>query len=92
MTDIKYTPEDIDRIFKERVEYVWEDADLKKGVIVEWIFKYPNKNKIAFVEASFPVNEDNYDFEIGLAVCKNKIKNKLWEICGQYSIITGEKL
>lgn len=92
MTDIKYTPEDIDRIFEERVDYMWDKANLKKGVIVEWTFEYPNGNKFAFVEASFPVNEDNFDWVIGLGVCKKKIKNKLWEICGQYSLITGERL
>ena len=92
MNDIKYTPEDIDRIFKERVDYLWDNANLKKGVIVEWTFEYTNGNKFAFVEASFPVNEDNFDWVIGLDVCKKKIKNKLWEICGQYSIITGERL
>lgn len=92
MNDIKYTHEDIDRIFEERVDYMWDDANLKKGVIVEWIFEYPNGNKFAFVEASFQVNEDNFDWVIGLDVCKKKIKNKLWEICGQYSLITGEKL
>ena len=92
MTDIKYTQEDINRIFEERVDYLWDDASLKKGIVIEWVFEYPNGNKIAFVEASFPVNEYNYDWEIGLDVCIKKIKNKLWEICGQYSIITGEKL
>ena len=92
MNDIKYTSEDIDRIFEERVDYMWDNANLKKGVIVEWTFIYPNGNKFAFVEASFPVNEDNFDWVIGLDVCKKKIKNKLWEICGQYSLITGEKL
>ena len=30
MTDIKYIPEDIDRIFEERVDYMWNDASLKK--------------------------------------------------------------
>lgn len=38
MTDIKYTPEDIDRIFEERVDYIWNEASLKKGIVVEWIF------------------------------------------------------
>ena len=92
MTDIKYTQEDIDRIFDERLLKYDRIAMLKKGVIVEWVFEYPNGNRCAFVESSFPVNPDNFDYNIGLDVCKNKIKNKLWEICGQYSIITGEKL
>ena len=92
MTEIKYSLEDIERVFKERVNYVWEETTIKKGIIVEWCFIYPNGQKCAFVEASFPVNPDNFDEDIGLNVCKNKIKNKLWEICGSYSIITGEKL
>lgn len=92
MNDIKYTPEDIDRIFEERVDYIWNTASLKAGIVAECIFEYPNGNKIAFVESSFQVNEDNFDWEIGLDVCEKKIKNKLLEICGQYSIITGEKL
>lgn len=92
MTDIKYTPEDIDRIYNERVIIDAHNSIIKKGVIVEWCFKYPNGQICAFVEASFPVNPDNFDFTIGADVCRNKIKNKLWEICGQYSIITGEKL
>ena len=92
MTDIKYTPEDIDKIFEERVEYLWDSAKLKNGVIVEWAFEYPIGNKKAFVESSFQLNEDNFDWVIGLDVCKNKIKNKLFEICEQYSLITGEKL
>ena len=92
MTDIKYTPEDIDRIYKERVYSSGHLAGIKKGVIVEWLFMYPNGRDIAFVEASYPINEDNFSFEIGCEVCTRKIKNKLWEICGQYSIVTGEKL
>lgn len=92
MTDIKYTPEDIDRIFNERVDLSIREGDLKEGIIAEWTFKYPNGNICAFVEASFPVNPDNFDYDIGVDVCEKKIKNKLWEICGKYSIITGEKL
>lgn len=92
MTDIKYTPEDIDRIFEERVDYTTRKAELKRGLIMEWVFKYPNGKRCAFVEASFPVNPTNFSVSIGEQVCISKIKNKLWEICGQYSIITGEKL
>lgn len=92
MTDIKYTQKDIERIYKERVYSSGHIAGIKKGVIVEWLFMYPNGKDIAFVEASYPINEDNFSFEIGCEVCRKKIKSKLWEICGQYSIITGEKL
>lgn len=92
MNDIKYTKEDIDRIFAQRVcAFEW-NAAIKKGVIVEWCFEYPNGEKCAFVEASYPVNPDNFDHDVGVCVCYEKIKRKLWELCGQYSIITGEKL
>lgn len=92
MTDIKYTPEDIDRIFGERVVTESYPAIVKKGIVVVWAFRYPNGKVFAGVEGSFPVNESNYDTYVGIHVCYQKIKNKLWEICGQYSIITGEKL
>lgn len=92
MNDIYYTQEDIDRIFEERVTTEIYPANIKKGVIAVWVFTYPNNEKFAGVESSFPVNEENYSLKIGKDVCNRKIKNKLWEICGQYSIITGEKL
>ena len=92
MNNIKYTPEDIDRICEERVKFTTKKAELKRGIIMEWVFEYPNGKKCAFVEASFPVNPTNFSIAIGENVCIQKIKNKLWEICGQYSIITGEKL
>lgn len=92
MTDIKYTPEDIDRIFEERVVTESYPAVIKKGVVVVWAFEYPNGKRLANVEASFPMDEKNYSLKIGKDICNRKIKNKLWEICGQYSIITGEKL
>ena len=92
MTDIKYTPEDIDRICEQRVNRSIHKSILKKGIIVEWTFKYPNGNICGFVESAFPINPDNFNEEIGDEVCVKKIKNKLWELCGQYSIITGEKL
>ena len=92
MTDIKYENEDIERIFNERVNYLWEEAEIKLGVICEWTFTYPNGQIAADVVAAFPINPENFDSDIGLKVCQKKIKDKLWEICGKYSLITGEKL
>ena len=92
MTDIKYTPEDIDRIFKERVYCMPKVAELKPGIICEWTFNYPNGQITADVVVAFPIDPENFDFNIGLNVCQKKIKDKLWEICGKYSLITREKL
>lgn len=92
MTDIKYTNEDIERIFNERVNYLCEEAEIKPGIICEWIFTYPNGLIAADVVAAFPISPENFDSHIGIDVCRKKIKDKLWEICGKYSLITGEKL
>ncbi len=89
---IKYTNEDIERIFKERVKYLWKEAELKPGVICEWTFEYPNGQITADVESAFCINPENNDFNIGIEVCRSRIKDKLWKICGQYSLATGEKL
>lgn len=89
---IKYTNEDIERIFNERVNYIQKKAEIKPGVICEWSFKYPNGQITADVVAAFPISPENFDSNIGLNVCQKKIKDKLWEICGKYSLITGEKL
>ena len=89
---IKYTNEDIERIFKERVKFSYKKAELKLGIICEWTFNYPNGQVTADVVAAFPINPENFDYDIGIDVCQKKIKDKLWEICGKYSLITGKKL
>lgn len=90
--NIKYTDEDIARIFEERVVIVARPASTKAGVISEWSFTYPNGKVTADVECTFCIEPENNDYTIGCKVCNNKIKSKLWQICGQYSLITGEKL
>lgn len=89
---IKYTDEDIDRIFAERVVVNARPAELKNGVISEWAFTYPNGKVTADVECAYCVDPSSADYVIGCKVCNSKIRNKLWNICGQYSLITGEKL
>lgn len=90
--DIKYTLGDIKRIFAERVVMHPTQTSLKAGVVCEWVFTYPNGNILANVECSFPINPEHADYAIGCEVCREKIMYKLWEICGQYSLATGEKL
>ena len=90
--DIKYTFGDIERIFAERVVVQPRQASVRDGVVCEWVFTYPNGNTMANVECAFPINPENADFVIGCEVCKDKIMNRLWGICGQYSLATGEKL
>lgn len=89
---IKYTNDDIERIFCERVDVNYIKPTIKAGVIAEWSFTYPNGNIHANVTCAFPVDQANADEKIGQTVCRNNIINELWRICGQYSLITGKKL
>ena len=61
---------------------------------------------ISFVSFTSCTNDDSEYIDVNKDLCisewrkdislnilpYNKIEDKLWEICGQYSIITGEKL
>ena len=89
---IKYTQEDIDRIYEERCSVGFYRALLKKGIIAEWCFRYPNDSKTADVVCAYCIDEKSHNEEIGKKVCIDKIKNELWKICGQYSLITNEKI
>lgn len=88
----KYLPEDIDRIFNERVQTVFIEAKLKPGLICEWTFKYPNGNITAQCEGSWAINPDNNDVEIAKRVIIDKIKDRLWDIIGKYTLATGEMM
>ena len=89
---IKYTQEDIDRIFAERCTVIFYQSLLKTGLIAEWCFRYPNESKTADVVCAYSIDEENSDEELGKKVCVEKIKRELWKICGQYSLTTNEKL
>lgn len=89
---VKYTKQDIDRIFKERVKYSWHKTRTKAGLICEWSFEYPNGNITAQVCGTWPMNEKDADFNIAKRLLYAKIKDALWEICGKYTLATGIKL
>lgn len=88
----KYTQEDIERIFTERVKIVYHEAKLKAGVIAEWTFEYPNGNITAQCTGTWAMNPENNDFEIAKKVIEKRIKDALWEIVGKYTLATGEML
>lgn len=89
---IKYTPEDVQRIMAERVRVIYRSATFKAGMIAEWCFTYPNGKTHADIVCAFPVDPASANYDTGVIVCNNKIAEKLWPLCGQYSLITGEKL
>jgi hypothetical protein len=46
------------------------------------VVKATLKNEFVIVEASSCVDVANYDDEIGKEICKDRIKNKVWELLG----------
>lgn len=88
----KYTLEDIERIYNERVKVRFIESELKPGVFAEWSFTYPNGNITVQTEGSWAMYSENNDSEIAKKVIISRIKNSLWEIVGKYTLATGEML
>lgn len=89
---MKYTQEEIDRIFNERVRILYYEPQLKKGMIAEWTFTYPTGERTADVECAFPMYEEEHDPAIASQLIIKRVKDKVWEICGKYTLATGDKL
>lgn len=90
--NMKYSPEDIERIMAENVTIEFHEPKIKKGVIAEFAVEFPNGNKTVDVVTAFAMDENNHNEEIGRQVAIKNIKEKLWRIVGQYTLATGEKL
>lgn len=72
----KLTNEDIDAIQEQCAEQVWEPFP---GItIVAW--NPPNGFTIS--DQSGCVDPKNYDREIGVGICREHLRNKLWELYG----------
>ena len=70
------TKEDIAEIEKKCIEEVWEPF---AGItIVAW--NLPNGFTIS--TESGCVNPNNYDRQIGVDICREHLRNKLWELYG----------
>lgn len=89
---MKYTEAEIERVINERVEIHWIEPTLKKGLIAEWLFTYPTGMKTVDVECAFPIDGEEHDRCIANDIILQKIEKKVWEICGKYTLGTGDKL
>lgn len=92
MEKMKYTPDEIDKLARGNLTIHFIDTELKAGLIAECVFTYPNGNKHAWVEACFPMFEENHNREIAQNILRECAKNKMCEIAGQYTLVTGEKM
>ncbi|PGE00048.1 Gp49 family protein [Bacillus pseudomycoides] len=70
------TQKDIDNIL-ENTQFVVEEFFGKCTVVIA---KLPNG--FILTESSACVDPVNYDREIGVAICKDRITNKIWELEG----------
>ena len=87
-----YTEEEIKRIMRERLTIEYIEPKLKRGLIAEWSFEYPTGKKTVDVECAYPMYEEEHDEEVAHKIIMSKITNKVWEICGKYTLATGDKL
>lgn len=72
----KLTEEDIDAIQTQCSEKVWEPFP---GItVVAW--NLPNGFTIS--DQSGCVDPKNYDREVGVRICREHLRNKLWELYG----------
>ncbi|NFN81223.1 hypothetical protein FDB25_12455 [Clostridium botulinum] len=66
----------IDKLFNEadkRINILWDKCT---------VFAIQLKNGFTIVEHSACVDPKNFDSRIGLEICEEKIKDKLWELEG----------
>lgn len=89
---MKYTENEIERIINERVKMNFIFPTLKPGLICEWSFTYPTGMKTVEVEYTFPMDGEEHDPVIANDLILQKIERKVWEICGKYTLATGDKL
>ncbi len=89
---LKYTAEEIKWLARTRLVLCFTEPQMKKGLIAECCFTMPNGNKHSWVEACFPMYEENHDRQIAQEILRERALNKCWEICGQYTLATGEKM
>ena len=89
---MKYTQDEIERIMNERVQMVMHQPTFKEGLICEWSFTYPTGMKTVEVEYAFPMDGEEHDWCIANDIILQKIEKKVWEICGKYTLGTGDKL
>ena len=86
MGKITVTQEEVDKRFDEGVQYV---TLIGNCVIVDWAYYGWH-----IVESSACVYAEKYDEEIGMNICIEKIKDRIWKMLG-YELflekIEGEK-
>lgn len=71
-------------ITEERINELWNGATLQVSTVFDkcTVVVCQLKNGFVLTESSACVDPKNYDREMGFKICKERIKNKLWELEG----------
>jgi len=83
MSNIKITQDHIDIIVNES-KYLIQKVGEKTTVVLATL-----PNGFVILESSSCVDPANFDEEVGVEICKNRIENKIWELEG-YVLQTNE--
>ena len=73
-----------DRVTQEDIDIIFGNAEKDVQTVFNkcTIMVCKLENGFILVESSACVNPENYDFNLGIKICEEKIKNKLWELEG----------
>ena len=71
-------------VTEERIDKMMETAEYEAAVAFDKCVVVMMKLENGFVltESSACVDPANFDLEMGLGICKEKLRNKLWELEG----------
>lgn len=72
------------KIDMERIEWIVNNSEIKVDTVFDkcTVVSCRLPNGFVIVESSACVSPENYDEEMGVDICLNKIANKLWELEG----------
>ena len=71
-------------VTKERIDKILENTDFSVNTVFDKCTVVSAKlpNGFVITESAACVDPKNYDKEIGISICEERIKNKLWELEG----------
>lgn len=71
-------------ISQSYIDALYREADKSERVVFDkcLVLSIKLQNGFVITESSACVDPKNFDREVGLQICEEKIKNKLWELEG----------
>lgn len=72
------------KVTQEQINKLMEGAEMRVRTIFDkcTVVSMQLANGFILTESSACVDSNNYDFDIGMKICRERIENKLWELEG----------